>query len=33
MKILEINEIKELPEDKPIFDKKFIKNVEEERRI
>ena len=33
MKILEINEIKELPEDKPIFDKKLIKNVEEERRI
>ncbi|RRR48452.1 hypothetical protein EJA00_06145 [Streptococcus suis] len=30
MKVLEIHEIKKLPEDKPIFEKKLIKNVEEE---
>lgn len=33
MKVLEIHEIKELPEDKPKFDTKFIKNVEEEGRM
>lgn len=33
MKVLEIHEIKELPEDKPKFDTKFIKCVEEEGRM